>query len=133
MDLKTFSVEVFYLVLILLLSTAVVVVNVSLISRLRIDRLSEELSLPVVILQDVLQDVRPVVSRAVPPEVDARLRPADHLRRHRLVRLARVGLEGDGVGSAALERVVERVDADVVLRARPQVGQATLDGVAGED
>lgn len=77
--------------------------------------------------------MRPVVRRTVPPQVDAGLGPADHLGRHRLVRLARIGFEGDGVGRAALERVVERVDADVVLGARPQVRQAAFDRVAGED
>ena len=110
-----------------------VVVVIALVTVFRVDLLAQVLPLPIVILQDVLLDVGAVVSRAVPPQADARLGPCDHFRRNRFVRLARLGLERDGVGRAALECVVDGVDADVVLGARPQVGQPALDRGPGED
>ena len=95
--------------------------------------LAQVLPLALVVLEDVLLNVGAVVGRAVPPQADARLGPCDHFRRNRFVRLARLGLERDGVGRAALECVVDGVDADVVLGARPQVGQPALDRGPGED
>jgi len=111
--------------MILLLNAIVVIVI--LVAVLAVNLLTHVLPLALVVLQDVLLNVRSVVGWAVPPQADAGLRPADHLGWHRLVRLARLGLEGDGVRSAALEGIVDGVNADVVLGARPKVGEAALD------
>ena len=74
-----------------------------------------------------------VVSRAVPPQVDGSLRPVNHFGRHWLVRLTGLSLERYGIARSALEGVVERMNPDVVLCAGPEVCQAALDGVSGED
>ena len=77
--------------------------------------------------------MRSVVSRAVPPQVDGSLRPVNHFGRHWLVRLAGLSFERYRIARTALQGVVERMNSDVVLCAGPEVCQAALDGVAGED
>ena len=115
--------------IVLLNTIEIIVICVAVFENL----LAQVLPLALVVLEDVLLNVGTVVGRAVPPQADACLGPADHLRRHRLIRLARFRLTGDRVRGSALQRVVNCVNPDVVLGTRPQIGQPAFDGRASED
>lgn len=90
---------------------------------------------PVVHLNDVMEDMSPIIYGRVPLEVDGGLAVLEHLWRIGLVWLTRLGEEGHSVARPAPQflRLDHGMDSHMVFFARPEVSESVLHGSAAED
>jgi len=90
---------------------------------------------PLIHLEDVVENVGPVVHGRVPPQVDGGLAALEHLGGVGLVRLTRLGEEGHSVARPAPQfvRFEHGVDSDMVFCVGAEVRKAALQARAAED